>query len=273
MDDYFDALTREYLYNFVVEKFQMIEPFLKMKQNKDFVIDTFKNSASFIAYFEKDIDKEEDYSFERFDELMRESMKTIDNDSFKEILNGRILKNIDDKFKSKKNITYKSIVVSVFKEIALYQNRIIEQNFVKIWFDDKQRVNYDQMPQTFLSYAYYDKGISLALYLYFLVHGGFLYVNWMWSGANSDSSITKKQLDLELNKSVQFLFLRTLNSELDYYGSSQIRQWCSWEIGNYYTKNKQKKYYINFYGKRTKTNDILATFNIFKTINKGIINK
>ena len=84
-------------------------------------------------------------------------------------------------------------------------------------------------------------------------------------------SVTKKQLDNELGRSNQFLFLRTINSELDYYGNSHIRQWCSWEIGNYYTKNPSRKFYINFYGTTLK-NDLLTTFSIFRYVKDGIIN-
>ena len=93
----------------------------------------------------------------------------------------------------------------------------------------------------------------------------------MWSGVNANSSITKAQLNDELGKSSQLLFLRTLNSELNYYDRPQIRQWCSWEIGNYYTKHKNEKFYVNFYGNSIKTNDILYSFRPLTRVVRGTI--
>ena len=101
--------------------------------------------------------------------------------------------------------------------------------------------------QTFLSYAYYDKGLTQAMFVYFWMRSGFLYVNWMWDGVNSHSSMTKSKLESALADSDQFLFLRTTNSELRVRGNNNsVRQWCAWEIGNYYTKHKDEKYYTSF---------------------------
>lgn len=70
----------------------------------------------------------------------------------------------------------------------------------------------------------------------------------MWDGVNSHSSMTKSKLESALADSDQFLFLRTTNSELRVRGNNNsVRQWCAWEIGNYYTKHKDEKYYTSIY--------------------------
>ncbi len=130
-----------------------------------------------------------------------------------------------------------------------------------------------QKRQTFLSYAYDDKGVTLALFYYFWKRSGFLYVNWMWDGLNSHSSITKNNLESALSCSEQFLFLRTPNSELRVQGNNNsIRQWCAWEIGNFYTKCGEEKYFTSFYDKaEPRRNDILDTFKPMKEVLNGEI--
>lgn len=72
----------------------------------------------------------------------------------------------------------------------------------------------------------------------------------MWDRVNNHSSVTKEKLEEALKDSNQFLFLRTTNSELRIRGNNSIRQWCAWEIGNFYTKHKEEKYYTSFYEQR-----------------------
>ena len=70
----------------------------------------------------------------------------------------------------------------------------------------------------------------------------------------------------------QFLFLRTTNSELRIRGNNNsIRQWCAWEIGNFYTKHKEEKYYTSFYDKTEPRNDILDTFRPMREVVLGEI--
>jgi len=52
-----------------------------------------------------------------------------------------------------------------------------------------------------------------------------------------------------LKNSDQFLFLQSLNSELQIKGSHNIKGWCSWEMGNYYSIKKREKYYIELYSR------------------------
>ena len=265
-------LSREYLYSLVANSIDQLDPYIRLKNSREFIRDVFRDSAKFVSYFEKDINNKQDYSFDEFDRLIKQAMNEIENDSFKEVLDSRILKESYKRFEDrKKNYSYKAIIVSVFKDIAAYHNILIEKSFVNPFFKESDKEKIGNRPQTFLSYAYYDKGLSLGLFLYFQRMGGFLYVNWMWNGTNDDSSITKIELDKELYKSSQFLLLRTLNSEFDYYAKKQIRQWCSWEIGNYYNKNPDEKYYVSFYDGDSASNDLLMTFKVFGRVYNGTI--
>lgn len=104
------------------------------------------------------------------------------------------------------------------------------------------------------------------------MRAGFLYVNWMWDRVNSNSSITKSKLERALADSEQLLFLRTTNSELRVRGNNNsVRQWCAWEIGNYYNKHKDEKYYTSFYDRTEPRNDILDTFSPMEEVVLGEI--
>lgn len=65
-----------------------------------------------------------------------------------------------------------------------------------------------------------------------------------------DGRVLKNNLENALADSEQLLFIRSVNSELDINGKHIIRPWCSWELGNFYTKNKDEKYFINLYSVR-----------------------
>lgn len=166
------------------------------------------------------------------------------------------------------NNSFKVFFKYLLNAIAEYQEEVIKANFIKT--EDISHIRFGKN-QTFLSYAYYDKGLTQALFYYFWLRSGFLYVNWMWNGVNSNSSITKKILEDELNRSNQLLFLRTINSELRTPGNHNIRQWCSWEIGNFYTKHSDEKYYTSFYDTIEVKNDILDTFKPMKEVVNGAI--
>ena len=209
---------------------------------------------------------------------LQSEYKTLFDDNAREIKNRdfvqRISHTIEKEMEGKnKKISYSSNSFKTFfryllKAIAEYQEEVIEANFIDI--EDISRVRIGRN-QTFLSYAYYDKGLTQALFYYFWLRSGFLYVNWMWNGVNSNSSITKKILEDELNRSNQLLFLRTINSELRIRGNHSIRQWCSWEIGNFYTKHSDEKYYTSFYDTIEASNDILDTFKPMKEVVHGDI--
>ncbi len=262
-----EKLSRSYLYELVADSVDELSDFFEVREIKRFK-QIFMDSAAFVEHFENDIYSTKDYSYEEFDVLIKSALKDTLDDEFKNYIFSSVLEQTSEKFKSKTK-TFKSIVVNVFKAIANFHN-----NLISAIFHSKPKsfsLFKTNKPKTFLSYAYYDKGISLALFIYFYLHDGFLYVNWMWSGANDDSRVTKEQLEEQLSQCSQFLFLRTINSELEYYGANHIRQWCSWEIGNYYTKHKDKKFLLNFYDRKGTVNDLLSTFKEFHYVEKGII--
>lgn len=171
--------------------------------------------------------------------------------------------------KNQYTIPFKTFFRYLLKAVADYQEEIIEANFIGI--QDNGILRTDRK-QTFLSYAYYDKGLTQALFYYFWIRSGFLYVNWMWDGTNTHSSVTKEKLEAALKESSQFLFLRTTNSELRIRGNNNsIRQWCAWEMGNFYTKHNEDKYYTSFYDKIEPRNDILDTFKPMREVIRGEI--
>lgn len=107
---------------------------------------------------------------------------------------------------------------------------------------------------TFLSYAFKDKLVSFLLFLEARESNIVLFVDWMYNYDYSEvpknhAVNLKRSLAYFLNASNKLLYLRSINSELNtsvtLYGKfgkrqKMVRQWCSWEIGNFY------KYYTNF---------------------------
>lgn len=111
-------------------------------------------------------------------------------------------------------------------------------------------IDISKLNQVFLSHAFDDKLYTFCLFLFMLDKGIFLYVDWMWSKEFSDGRDIKLNLIKEIKKSDQFLFLRTINSEFVIRGSGNIRGWCSWELGSFYSlggKNPNEKFFIELY--------------------------
>jgi hypothetical protein len=129
----------------------------------------------------------------------------------------------------------------------------IKTNFYRILSSDKNFV--------FLSHAFDDKLYTFSLFVYFIINGVFLYVDWMWAEEFKNGQDIKTNLNNVLKHSNQLLFLRTVNSELAIKGSGNIRGWCSWELGAFYSSkdnNKNEKFYIEMYnlsGKQNKQMD------------------
>ena len=192
----------------------------------------YYDSARLIRGFEDIINNGEYKDLQsEYKTLFDDNAREIKNRDFVQRISYTIEKEMEGKNKklSNNSNSFKTFFRYLLKTIAEYQEEVIEANFIEI--EDISRVRFGRK-QTFLSYTYYDKGLTQALFYYFWLRSGFLYVNWMWNGVNSNSSITKKILEDELNRSNQLLFLRTINSELRIRGNHSIRQWCSWEIGN-----------------------------------------
>lgn len=269
-DDF--RFTREYLFRLIADNMNLLENHLVYRNDRDRLAIVFRDSAAVAYLLEKDSFDGTFYDIDYYRGIRDRIISVVEDRPFNDYLNVILDRILSDKKEKKDKINYKSFVISVFRDIASFHDKIIEQSLNIPWSKTDQEYLLTKRPSTFLSYAYYDKGITLGLYIYLQIHGGFLYVNWMWSGVNSSSEITKRQLDDVLKQSDQFLFLRTLNSDFDYYGGTQIRQWCSWEIGNFYTKNWNQKYYINFYGKTPNENEFLSTLKELKYVVEGKIN-
>ena len=115
--------------------------------------------------------------------------------------------------------------------------------------------NGESKNQVFLSHAFDDKLYTLSLFIFMYERDIFLYVDWMFTRPFGNGENIKINLSNELSKSLQLLFLRTINSEFNIRGSGNIRGWCSWELGNFYIQNKGnrgEKYYIELYKNKTK---------------------
>ena len=266
----FSSLTR---YDLFLESGNIIESGDEVIRFIDYssVKNMYYDSARLIRGFEDIINNGEykDLQLE-YKKLFDDNVRDIENKKFVQIISYAIEKEMEGKNQklSYNGNSFKTFFRYLLKAIAEYQEEVIETNFIDI--TDIVRVRLGRN-QTFLSYAYYDKGLTQALFYYFWLRSGFLYVNWMWNGVNSNSSITKKILEDELNRSNQLLFLRTINSELKIRGNHSIRQWCSWEIGNFYTKHSDEKYYTSFYDTIEPSNDILDTFKPMKEVVYGDI--
>lgn len=235
------------------------------------VRDLYYDSAKLIKGFEDIVNNgNESLLYDEYQSIFENNAKGIQNKMAVQRITELIQNQINEK-KGKENLAtlpFKTYFRYLIKAIAYYQEEIIKDNYIE--FSDMESIRTTRK-QTFLSYAYYDKGLTQALFIYFWVRSGFLYVNWMWDGVNSHSSLTKGKLERALSDSNQLLFLRTTNSELRVRGNNSVRQWCAWEIGNYYTKHKDEKYYTSFYDRTEPKNDFLDTFRPMKEVVLGEI--
>ncbi len=224
------------------------------------VMNMYYNSARLIQGFEDIINNGERMpQMEEYQEIFNRNANEVQDLLFVRRITNQMQQQMSEKTgkEPSSSNTFKRYFRYLLKAIVDYQEKVIKANFIRLSDDESIRT---VRKQTFLSYAYYDMGLTQALFYYFWQRSGFLYVNWMWDGLNNHNSVTKEKLEEVLKDSNQFLLLRTTNSELWIRGNNSIRQWCAWEIGNFYTKHKEEKYYTSFYDKTVPRNDILDTF-------------
>ena len=164
-------------------------------------------------------------------------------------------------------------------------NRVIngsEFNLYKYYAENKFRFNNNEenglktpINRVFLSHAFDDHLYTFSLFLFMLKNQVFLYVDWLFCKPLNNGIEIKKNLENELALASQLLFLRTVNSEFSIKGSGNIRGWCSWELGSFYTKSKTKnsKFYIELYSRKdTKLNKKqLDGISPLREINMGIL--
>ncbi|KHM51402.1 hypothetical protein SAMN02745671_02272 [Anaerovibrio lipolyticus DSM 3074] len=265
----FSFLTR---YNLFMESGNLITNDNSIVRYKDYLIvrNMYYDSAHLIMHFEDIINSRSELPRrEEYLEIFHSNAETVENKSFANEIEKQIQRQMDvNTVNGHSSHNFKTFFRLLLKAIAEYQEDIINANYVEV---ANVKAVSTLKKRTFLSYAYYDKGLTQALFYYFWLRSGFLYVNWMWEGVNKNGSTTKEQLEDALRKSDQFLFLRTTNSELRMPGSHFIRQWCAWEMGNYYTKNKREKYYTSFYDKNEPRNDLLDSFKPMREVVQGEI--
>ena len=126
--------------------------------------------------------------------------------------------------------------------------------------------------QVFLSHAFDDKLYTFSLFVFMLEEDIFLYVDWIFSPEFDNGEQIKENLSERIFDSNQLLFLRTVNSELSIRDSGNIRGWCSWGLGTFYSiKNKYEKFYIELYKSKTiqKRNKQLDSIKPLKGISSG----
>ena len=240
------SLTR---YNLFMESGDLIESGEGIVRFRDYlsVKNMYYDSARLLRGFEDIINNGERMpQMEEYQAMFDRNVKEVQNLVFVHRVTNQIQQQMSKKMEKEQSFSnlFKTYFKYLLKAIADYQEEVIETNFIEISDDESIRT---ARKKTFLSYAYYDKGLTQALFYYFWRRSGLLYVNWMWDGVNNHSSVTKEKLEEALKDSNQFLFLRTTNSELRIRGNNSIRQWCAWEIGNFYTKHKEEKYYKGNY--------------------------
>lgn len=260
------SLTR---YDLFIESGDLIESADGIVHFVDYlsVKNMYYDSARLIRGFEDIINNREKMpQKEEYQAIFERNANEVQNLLFVQRIANQIQQQMSEKMSSSNS--FKTYFRYLLKAVADYQEEVIGTNFIGLSDDESIRT---KRKQTFLSYAYSDKGLTQALFYYFWLRSGFLYVNWMWDGVNNHSSATKEKLEDVLKDSNQFLFLRTTNSELRIRGNHSIRQWCAWEIGNFYTKHKEEKYYTSFYDKIEPQNDILDTFRPMKEVVLGKI--
>ena len=264
-----EQLTRSMLFKLVAAESneQLIKSIFKEPNT---ILELFNQSSIFISFFESRILKDTSYRYsDLFNEMFYENIQKIQDIHFRNYL----YKEYDKlKFQNKNKLwTFRDYFNHLIRIIAKYHSKIISNLYIGYNEDNRKTIKPPLMPQTFLSYAYDDKGVTLGLYLYFLNNGGFLYVDWMWHGELHGVKI-KNSIYHELLNSSQFLFLRSPSSELETgQGERMIRQWCSWEIGNYFNLKDNKKYFTNFYKAKKPTNEILCDFDQAYYVSNGLI--
>lgn len=204
------SLTR---YNLFMESGDSIESDDGIVRFRDYlsVKNMYYDSARLIRGFEDIINNEERMSqMEEYQGIFDRNANEVQDLLFVQRITNQIQQQMSKKMEKEQSSSnsFKIYFRYLLKAIADYQEEVIETNFIGLSDNEIIRT---ARKQTFLPYAYYDKGLTQALFYYFWLRSGFLYVDWMWDGANNHSSATKEKLEDALKDSNQFLFLRMTN--------------------------------------------------------------
>lgn len=163
-------------------------------------------------------------------------------------------------------------------KVLNFFNKSIEKKYKKLITQLGRNVfkvidNKQTNKQVFLSYAHDDYFYTLALVVFFYDKENImLFVDWMKNPAHANGIVIKKFLSKELSNSDDFLFLRSLHSELRIRGNQNVRQWCAWEVGYFYqniSSNKTKTmFFTNYLLSADKTNKFLDDFTFCQSLNQ-----
>ena len=170
-----------------------------------------------------------------------------------------------------------NVIHSLVKDI---NNIDIEWEKVNRHYRNKYRLQIDIMetgnipidsiegrPIIFLSYAFLDRAYTYYLFKHFYHNGAFLYVNDLFNTDHGgDAYAIKESLHPWIKNSNQFLFLRSVNSQ-----RGQVRPWCSWEIGNFFSQPNKEAFKIEIFGAPSKIDNIIGDFKDFSYVTGGVI--
>lgn len=220
-------------------------------------INVIKEHFKIATMLFRDIEKDENVLYGSANDFRRIITKNCKNLLFNNLFEAEYF-NKTDVFilEIKEDDVYKELLVKFIKVVSSIHNKAFNKSVISDLRSNVNERNYDYLfkdNNIFLSYAYVDKGLSYALFLYFITNNSFLYVDWMWNDNIAVCIDLKNELQSKILKCKQFLFLRSPNCEYDVKGKSQIRHWCSWETGIAFEHIKEEKYFINF--SRMKSNN------------------
>ena len=237
--------NKDYLYDFISEQFE-----------GSFWIDLSKllklNIAILVGIEEKFLISSNEMKFDKFEfnEVYNKNIRKLrtQNDFINKENFSKLESFSESIIKSKDEYYAFNSLINLLNEI---NNSLISKSDINgIIIERELLMKNPEMNKVFLSHAFDDKLYTLSLFLFMLGKGIFLYVDWLFSPSFKSGVDIKTNLSKHLSESRQLLFLRTVNSEFSIRGSGNIRGWCSWELGAFYTLNRinrDEKYYIEIY--------------------------
>ena len=236
------------------------------------LLDDFRMVLDVNIIILKDIETYFLYDSQLTNSLSKENIIDIFGENYRN-LNTNSLINEDDYTNALGDFAKANDEYYIFNKLINFLNKITDRFIKQVGFykifpydleEDKYKILNNKVAEhrVFLSYAFKDHLYAFCLFIYMYFNGIFLYVDFLFCGELNDGVDIKNNLYNQLSLSSQLLFLRSVNSELNIRGSANIRGWCSWELGTFYTyksTNKDSKFYLNLYepkGKRKKNRQL-----------------
>lgn len=165
------SLTR---YNLFMESGDLIESGEGIVRFRDYlsVKNMYYDSARLLRGFEDIINNGERMpQMEEYQAMFDRNVKEVQNLVFVHRVTNQIQQQMSKKMEKEQSFSnlFKTYFKYLLKAIADYQEEVIETNFIEISDDESIRT---ARKKTFLSYAYYDKGLTQALFYYFWRRSG-----------------------------------------------------------------------------------------------------